>query len=523
MNLSAPQRAGRREWIGLLALTLPTLLVTMDMTVLQLAVPNLSTALKPSGSQLLWITDIYGFVIAGFLVPMGTLGDRIGRRRLLLIGAAGFAVASALAAFAPSAELLIVARVLLGVAGATLMPSTMALIRNMFLDEAQRMRAIGMWMTSFMVGAAIGPVVGGALLSAFWWGSAFLLNVPVMVLLLVVAPFLLPEYRETSAPKMDWFSAFLSLVAVLAVIYGMTHIATEGVSWPAFAAIAAGLVVGYVFVRRQRTLAEPLLDLNLFAGAKFSVALGTLTFNTFVMMGFNLFVAQYLQMVVGLDPLAAGLWTLPATVAGMAVLFFLPMLVGGVRPAYVMAGGLVFASVGFVLFTTVAVDGGLSMLVISSIIMFAGLSSVGVVGTNMVISAAPPERAGAASAIQTTGNELGGALGLAVLGSIGIAVYQGKMSTTTPAGLPDAVAEQAREQIGGAVAAAPRFGDELLAAARAAFTAGMHVTAIVCAAIVLVLAALVLLLLRNVGAPLGARTETTDEEVTADPTADRVG
>ena len=210
----------------------------MDLTVLNLAVPQLSADLKPSSAQLLWIIDIYGFLVAGSLITMGTLGDRIGRRRLLLIGAAAFGVASVLAAFSTSAEMLIATRALLGIAGATLAPSTLSLIRNMFLDPQQRTVAIGVWITSYSVGAAIGPLVGGVLLEYFWWGSVFLIGVPVMVLLLVLGPLLLPEYRDPDAGRLDLVSAALSLAAVLAVIYGLKQIAEDGLGWlPALAIV----------------------------------------------------------------------------------------------------------------------------------------------------------------------------------------------------------------------------------------------------------------------------------------------
>ena len=221
--------AGRREWMGLAVIALPCLLYSMDLTVLELAVPKLSADLKPSSSQLLWIMDVYGFLLAGFLLTMGTLGDRIGRRRLLLIGAAAFGVASVLAAFSTSAEMLIATRALLGVAGATLAPSTLSLIRNMFVNTEQRAFAIGVWATSFAVGTAIGPLAGGFLSEFFWWGSVFLLAVPVMLLLLVLGPVLLPEYRDPGAGRLDLISAAISLVAVVLMIYGLKQIVQDGV------------------------------------------------------------------------------------------------------------------------------------------------------------------------------------------------------------------------------------------------------------------------------------------------------
>jgi DHA2 family multidrug resistance protein-like MFS transporter len=285
MTASVPPRAGRREWIGLAVIALPCLLYSMDLTVLNLAVPHISADLKPSSSQLLWIVDIYGFLIAGSLITMGTLGDRIGRRRLLLIGAAAFGAASVLAAFSTSAGMLIATRALLGIAGATLAPSTLSLIRNMFLDPGQRTFAIGVWATSYSVGAAIGPLLGGILLEYFWWGSVFLLAVPIMVLLLVVGPVLLPEFRDPQAGRLDLLSAAQSLAAVLLVTYGLKKLAQDGPGWPPAISILAGLGIGVLFVHRQRRLADPLIDLRLFRVPAFSASLAAYTLGTLVAFG----------------------------------------------------------------------------------------------------------------------------------------------------------------------------------------------------------------------------------------------
>jgi MFS transporter, DHA2 family, multidrug resistance protein len=330
-------KAGRREWIGLGALALACVLYSMDLTVLHLAVPELSADLQPSSSQLLWIVDIYGFMLAGSLITMGTLGDRIGRRRLLLIGAAAFGAASLFAAFSTSAEMLIVARALLGVAGATLAPSTLSLIRSMFDDPRQRTVAIGVWITSFSAGAVIGPPLGGVLLEFFWWGSVFLLAVPVMGLLLVLGPLLLPEYRDPDAGRLDLVSAALSLVAVLAVIYGLKQVAQDGMGWPPAVSVLGGLAVGAVFVRRQQRLADPLIDLRLFRLPAFSASLATYMLATFVAFGAFLFIFQYLQLVLGLSPLRAALWTVPSFTAFIVGAMLTPVIVRRVRPAYVMA------------------------------------------------------------------------------------------------------------------------------------------------------------------------------------------
>src|SRR6266498_1880660 len=300
-------RAGRREWTGLAVLALACLLYAMDLTVLHLAVPSLSEDLRPSSSQLLWITDIYGFMVAGCLVTMGTLGDRLGRRRLLLSGAAAFGVVSVAAALSTSPEMLIASRALLGIAGATLAPSTLSLIFSMFHDPRQRSTAIGIWITSFSAGGAIGPVLGGVLLEHFWWGSVFLLAVPVMALLLVLGPRVLPEFRAEDAGRLDLASVAMLLLAVLAVVFGLKETAQSGISWLPVTSMLAGLVVAVVFVRRQLTLADPMIDLGLFRIGAFNASLATNLLGIFIATGYFLFVAQYLQLVLGLPPLRAGL------------------------------------------------------------------------------------------------------------------------------------------------------------------------------------------------------------------------
>ena len=502
MNAGAAPRAGRREWIGLAVIALPCLLYSMDLTVLELAVPKLSADLKPTSSQLLWIMDIYGFLLAGCLITMGTLGDRIGRRRLLLIGAAAFGVASVLAAFSRSAEMLIATRALLGIAGATLAPSTLSLIRNMFLDPDQRTFAIGVWATSFSAGAAIGPLAGGFLLEHFWWGSVFLLAVPVMALLLVLGPLLLPEFRDPQAGRLDLTSAALSLAAVLAVIYGLKQVAQDGLGWLPVLSVAAGIAAGAAFARRQRELADPLIDLGLFRAPALSASLAAFMLSIFVIAGIFLFLAQYLQLVLGLSPLQAGLWTVPSAGGLIAGSMLAPLIVRRVRPAFVMAGGLALSAVGFGMLIQVNAASGLAILVIGSVVFSLGVAPVGTLASDIIVGSAPPERAGAASGISETSAELGGALGIAVLGSIGTAVYRSEVAGAVPADVPPATAEAARDTLGGAVAAAEELpaplGAELLDAAREAFTQALQLTAITSAAIVVGVAILAAVVLRDV-------------------------
>jgi MFS transporter, DHA2 family, multidrug resistance protein len=498
-------KAGRREWVGLWVLTLACLLYVMDLTVLHLAVPAISADLQPSSAQLLWIIDIYGFFVAGALITMGTLGDRIGRRKLLMIGAAGFGVVSLLAAFSPTAETLIISRALLGVAGATLAPSTLSLIFHMFQDPGERAKAIGVWIGAFSAGGAIGPVLGGVLLELFWWGSAFLLALPVMAVLLVVGPRVLPEYKDPNAGRLDPLSAAMSVVAVLAAIWGLKQIAQDGLGWASVLSILAGLVVGVLFVRRQRGLDDPVVDVGLFRIKAFNAALAVNFLTIFVAVGYFLFVAQYLQLVVGLSPLEAGLWSLPSAFGFIIGSQLGPRIVRRVRPAWIIGGGLALSAVGLAVLAQVGVDGGLVPLVAASVLISLGLAPVFGLTTELIVGSAPPERAGAASGISETGAELGGALGIAVMGSLGVAIYRSQLTDRLPDGVPTQVVVAARDTLGSAAAVAAelptQLGTALLAAARQAFVLGMQVTAGIAAVLALGLAILALVTLRDHQSP----------------------
>jgi DHA2 family multidrug resistance protein-like MFS transporter len=502
MTTIATTRAGRQEWLGLAVLALACLLYAMDLTVLHLAVPSLSEDLRPSSVQLLWITDIYGFMVAGFLITMGTLGDRIGRRRLLLLGATAFGAVSVLAAFSTSPEMLIACRALLGIAGATLAPSTLSLIFAMFSDPRQRSTAIGVWITSFSAGGAIGPVLGGVLLEHLWWGSVFLMAVPVMALLLVLGPRLLPEYRDPGAGRLDLASAAMLLVAVLALVFGLKQIVQDGIGWLPLASIVVGLTVSVVFVRRQLGLADPMLDLGLFRIRAFNASLATNLLGIFIVVGYFIFVAQYLQLVLGLSPLEAGLWSLPSAAALVVGSNLAPRILRHVRPAWVIGAGLALAAVGLAVLTQVGGSADLAILATASAVVSLGLAPVFTATTDLIVGSAPPERAGAASGISETGAELGGALGIAILGSIGVAVYRGQLATTLPADVPAQAAAAARDTLGGAVAAAQQLpaevGTALTTAAREAFTTGLHVTAAISAVIAVGIAVLATILLRAV-------------------------
>ncbi len=454
----------RRAWLGVAVLALPCMITVMDLTVLNLAVPHLTVALKPSGTQLLWIIDIYGFMLAGALIPIGGLGDRIGRRKLLLIGAAAFGAASLVSAFSTTALMLIAARALLGVAGAALVPSTLSLLSNLFEDPTERTRAIGVWGASFAVGAAVGPLIGGVLLEHFWWGSVFLVGAPVMALLLVAGPRLLPEYCDPGAGRPDVLSGLLSIAAILAVIYGMKQVVQDGVSWIPALSMLIGVGLGVTFIRRQQTLADPMLDLSLFRNRSFNVSLSSNVLNVFVSFGSFILVSQYLQLVLGLSPLQAGLLSLPASSAAIVGPMLSAWVAERLGQRVTLAGLLAIAAAGFAI--QGLVGGPLDVVTVAAgwMLWALGGSAAATLTTNTIISSARPERAGAVSALAQTGAELGGALGIAVLGSLGTAIYRAMVVPAIPDGITPDLAAAARDTLGGALSVASQVSDPTAAA-----------------------------------------------------------
>lgn len=477
----AAPRATAREWLALAVLALPCLVYAMDLTVLNLALPAIAAALKPSASQLLWIVDIYGFFVGGFLITMGTLGDRFGRRALLLVGAAAFALASLAAAFATSAAMLIVWRALLGIAGATLAPSTLSLIRHLFDDAEQRRFAIGVWVASYSLGGVIGPLVGGVLLQWFGWGAVFLAAVPVMGLLLVIGPLLLPEYRDPHAGRIDLPSVALSLGTVLPAVYGCKRIAELGPDTLAFAALGAGLALGVAFVRRQRGIDYPLVDLTLFARPAFGGAIAVYALTCLAMFGIWFFVAQYLQNVLGLSPLAAGLATVPSSLAFVAGSLLCPRIVRAVGTRATLVWGLALAAAGFVALALAHGAHALAVVVLSMTVASLAMAPTITLVNELIIGTAPPQRAASASALSETSAEWSGALGIALFGSLGIAVYRHRLAPLLPEALPADLAAQALATLGGAVAAARQLpaplGQSVRAAAGDAFGAALSLTA----------------------------------------------
>ncbi|WP_105384999.1 MFS transporter [Neorhizobium alkalisoli] len=490
---ASPNLAGRREWIGACVLSIACLIYSMDLSILFLAIPAIVADLDPSASELLWINDIYGFMVAGFLVTMGTLGDRIGRRRVLLIGAAAFGVASALAAFSTTAQQLIASRALLGIAGATIAPSTLSLIVNLFKDEAERNRAIGIWGTAFALGGLIGPLLGGFLLQYFHWGAVFLINIPVMLVLLVVAPILLPEYKSPGGAKLDLLSVLLSLATVLPIIYGFKHMAADGFDLRYLLPIAAGLAVGWLFVNRQKTLPDPLIELKLFALPAFTASLLVNLAGMFFVFGVFLYQNLFLQFVLGLTPLEAALWSVPSSIVFTVMSLQAYRFTNRFGPVRTVLLGLVINAAGMLLMSVAAYSESLFGVLGSTMVIAVGFVPVVLTTTGLIVGAAPPERSGSASAISETSAEFGGALGIALLGSLGTLIYRMLMDGVNIDGLDPAQTAAVRTTIGGAVETAKALDGNLapawLEAARQSFSTGFASCCLLAAVTLLVLAA----------------------------------
>ena len=499
IDVKVGQKAGPRQWAGLVVLMLPVLLISIDNTVLSFALPQIARDLRPTGAGQLWIVDAYPLVLAGLLVAMGNLGDRFGRRRMLMIGTAGFGAVSVLAAFAPSAELLIAARVLLGFFGAMLMPSTLSLLRHLFTDRRQRRLAIAIWASGFSAGSAIGPVIGGVLLEHFWWGSVFLIAVPMLLPLLILVPLLVPESRDPHPGPFDLVGILLSMAALTPVVYAIKTVATDGISPLPIGLVVIGGVAGFLFIRRLLRQRNPMLDMRLFRVPTFSGAIIVNLVSVFSLVGFLYFLTQHLQLVVGLTPLNAALVLIPGVVIIIVAGLLAVPLVRIVRPGFVMAAGLSLSFTAYAMTAIIGSGSTVTSLVIAFCVLGAGIGAAETLSNDLVIASVPAEKAGAASGVSETAYELGAVLGTAVLGSILAAFYRGAI--VIPDGVAAADAQAARDTLGGAVEVSSTLpgatGDALLESARSAFDSGVTVTSWFAAAMMLVAITVTLVTLRK--------------------------
>lgn len=494
-----PTTTPRRAWAALAVLLLPVLLIAVDNTILAFALPSIAQDFRPAATTQLWIIDVYSLVLATLLVAMGSLGDRIGRRRLLLIGAAGFAVVSVAAAFAPSAGYLVAARAVLGFFGAMLMPSTLSLIRNIFEDASSRRLAIAIWASFFTAGSALGPIVGGALLEHFHWGAVFLVAVPILLPLLILAPRLVPESRDPNPGPVDPISVGLSLTTMLPLVWAIKTAAHDGLTWIIGGAVVVTIASALLFVRRQKRSATPMIDIHLFGYAPFASSVLANFLSIVGLIGFIVFVSQHLQLVLGLSPLAAGLVTLPGAVLSMVAGIAVVRLVRWFAPHQLVVTGLVLVSAGFGMILLFRHDLTVTAVVASFVVLELGVGISQTITNDTIVSSVPPAKSGAASAVSETAYELGAVVGTAVLGTIFTAFYRANVEV--PQGLSAAQAADAAESIGGATSVAqqlpPAAADTLLDSARVAFDSGIAPTAIIAGLLTLVAAVVVAFVFRG--------------------------
>ncbi|MFE3458216.1 MFS transporter [Nocardiopsis aegyptia] len=527
MDTDTPRRATWREWAGLAVLTLPLLMVATDMTVLFLALPSIAADLAPSSTQLLWTLHLGEFLAVGMVLTMGWIGGRIGRRRLLVIAVSVYGLASLAAAFAPDPAVLIATRAVMGVAAASLMPSITSLLRVMFTDSRQFSVAVAVVMSAFSAGMAVGPPLGGVLLEYFWWGSVFLVNVPVAAVLLLGVPLLPPMPGRRGEGRIDLASVALSLAAIISVIFGLQEIADRQASaaggplWPYAAAVAAGLVLGTVFVRRQLRLPDPLLDIRLFAAPAFSVALGAMLLMLLAVGGVDMLLAQYLQSVLGLSPGRAGLLLVAPAVVSIVGGMLPPVLDRWVRPSVIMGGGLLTASAAAAAMVWAVGQRETVAIVLAAMLLAFSLGPLFTLGYNLIVVSAPLHRTGSATAMGDVAGGFGNALSLAFLGSLAAVVYRwGLDGAELPPEVPGAVREAAGESIGGAAAAAGDVpgpaGAALVDAANAAYTTAVQTGYGFAAALMFPVGLGVLWLLRKV------RLDTADQR-TESPESGEVG
>lgn len=513
MNAQTPeaeQGTHSRRWLALAVLALPTLILAMDQNVLYLSLPNLAEDLGASSAQQLWIMDVYGLMVAAMLIPFGVLGDRIGRVRILLIGAVAFAALSLVAAFSPTPEAIIGARALLGIAGATLMPATLGVISELFPQAEERAKAVGIWMMCFMVGTIIGPIVGGVLLNWFWWGSAFLVGIPAMVVLLITAPRLLPRsVPNERAGSIDQPSIALIIVAMLLVVFGVKRVGQGQADGIAMLTLAGGIASAAMFLRRQRRISNPIVQLELFRSRRFTAALFIMFFGAVVIGGSYLHFAQYLQLVSDLTPLSAGMWMLPPALAFAISSLTAAALAQRFGAARTLAVGLVISALGFVVMSMASSSGDLTSPVLGFSLVYLGFGPGAVLGTDLIVGSAPQRHAGGASALSETSTELGMSMGIALLGSLGLVAYRSKVSSLESALEPSAWG-QVQEGVTSAHDAAAGLPDQLagtvVLTSQQAFATSLQWVGIAAAAISVLLAVAAAVLLREEAQP-----EASDE------------
>ncbi|MFD4574321.1 MFS transporter [Streptomyces sp. NPDC058417] len=491
--------AGANRWVVLVVLCVSLLLVAVDATVLHVAVPAVTEDLRPGGIELLWIVDTYPLVCASLLILFGTLGDKVGRRKVLLLGYALFGVASALAAFAGSAETLIAARALLGVGGAMIMPATLSILRQVFPDRRERALAIGIWSAVAAVGAAVGPLLGGFLLEHFWWGSVFLVNIPLMLVSLPVGRLLLPESKGAGDGPWDVVGALMAAAGLFGAVLGVKRLGAGDLSAWGLVPLVVGAALIVLFVRRQRRRRHPLVDLRMFSRPAFSTSVGCIVLAMLALVGLELIAAQYLQLVLGLSPLETGLRLLPLTFAAMAAGLAGARLLRRVGPRRMVCGGFCLTALAVLTLTAMGGSDNPGLLLLGFVLLGFGLETTLFAAYESMLSEAPPEQAGGAAAIGETSYQLGAGIGIALLGSVMNAAYSPGLASVP--GVPASASASAGHSLGEAYEVAGRLGgaagETLRRVARDCFVHGLHVTLLVSAGLLLLGAVMALRLPRT--------------------------
>ncbi|KUL33865.1 transporter [Streptomyces sp. NRRL F-4489] len=501
---------GVNRWTVLTVLCVSLLFVALDTTILYVAVPSVTEDLRPGPVELLWIVDIYPLIAASLLILFGTLGDRVGRRRVLLLGYGLFALASAAAALAPNPQILMAARALLGIGGAMIMPATLSILRQVFPDRRERAVAIGMWSAVAAVGAAVGPVLGGFLVENFWWGSVFLINIPMMAAMFLIGRWLLPESRGERNGPWDLLGAVIAAFGVLGIVFGVKRLGSGApvVGVTTLLPIAVGTVLLVLFVRRQRRRAHPLIDMRLFARPAFGTSIGCIVLAMLALVGLQLIAVQYLQLVLGLSPLETGLRMLPLVFAAMAAGLTGSKVLQALGPRVMVSAGFTLTAIAVLSLTAMGTHDRFWQLSLGFVLLGFGFQSTLFGAYESMLSEAPAAQSGGAAALGETAYQLGAGIGVALLGSVMNAAYAPGLSRVD--GVSAGASRSASHSLGEAYKVAAGLGEHarqaLRLAARDAFVHGLRVTLVASGVLLLVGAAIALRLPRR-AAESGERAE----------------
>jgi EmrB/QacA subfamily drug resistance transporter len=502
-RLRDPAFVQDRRWFTLLVLCVSLVVIVLDNTILNVALPTLARVksqggLGASASQLQWIVDSYVIVFAGLLLTAGSLGDRFGRYKALAFGLAVFGAGSLASAFAGSANVLIATRALMGIGGAFIMPSTLSILTNVFTNAQERGKAIGVWAGVSAIGIGIGPITGGVLIAHFWWGSVFLVNLPIVVLGLVAGYFLVPESRDPAAPRLDPLGAILSMAGITALLWAVIEAPSHGwTNGTILTGFAVGGVILAAFLAWELTTANPMLDLHFFENPRFSAASGAITITFFAMFGTLFLMTQYLQLVLAFSTVKAGAVLLPQAATIMVAAPLSSVWVRRFGNKRVVFTGLLIVALSYAMLTQLDVSSGALQVIIITMVMGLGMGNVMAPCTDSIMGALPRAKAGVGSAVNDTTRQFGGAIGIAVFGSVLASRYADHVTTRLGALLPSSVLSEVKGSVAGAITAAQKpagqpFATQIVDASRRSFVDGMHTAVLIAMAVLLVAAAIVL-------------------------------